>query len=88
MYYITIQDVKAIIGDLDLRLHRDVHRHHGERPDARPDALLPPDVQEAPCDVLHRHDWDGEHAGDCDGESAADNASAAAEAVEDTTCPR
>ena len=37
MYYITIQDMKAIIGDLDL------HRRHEEWLDARRDALLPPD---------------------------------------------
>ena len=83
--------MKAIIGDLDLHLRRDVHRrvhrHHGERPDARRDALLPPDVQEVPCDVLRHHGWDDKHAADYDEESAADDASAAAVAA-DTTYPR
>ena len=87
MYYITIQDVKAIIGDLGLLRRRDVLRHHGERPDARRDVLLPPDVQEVPCDVLRHHGWDDKHAADYDEESAADDASAAAVAA-DTTYPR
>ena len=87
MYYITIQDAKTIIGDLDRRRH--VHLHHGELPDARPDALLPPDAQEVPCEALRRHDWDGRYAADYDGESAADDANAAgAEGAADTTCPR
>ena len=89
MYYITIQDVKAIIGDLDLHRvcrHRRVHHHEG-RPDVRQAALLRRDAQEAPCDVLRRHDWDGRCAADYDEESAADDASAAAVAA-DTTYPR
>ena len=77
--------MKAIIGDLDLR--RRVCRHHGERPDVRQDALLRLDAQEEFCDALRRHDLDGKHVADCDGESAADDA-IAAEGAEDTTCPR
>ena len=90
MYYITIQDVKAIIGD---RGRRHAYRRrglplHGEQPDARQDVLLPPDVQEAPYGALRRHDWDGRHAEDCDEESAADDASATEAEEAGTTCLR
>ena len=95
MYYITIQDVKAIIGDRGRRhayRRHAYHRHglplHGERPDARQDVPLPPGVQEARCGALRRHDWDDRHAGDYDEESAADDASAAGVAAAGSTCPR